>query len=117
MKKFLAAFALVALSAGLAMAAGEPGTGVLDSVHDMRQSAGAVDFGGNVRVCAFCHSPHHAYQDADPNAYYPLWSRQLDTESFDHYTSPTINASDYYLSLIHISEPTRRTPISYAVFC
>ena len=25
---------------------------------------------------------------------------------------------DYYnLSLIHISEPTRRTPISYAVFC
>src|SRR5680860_1729131 len=24
---------------------------------------------------------------------------------------------DYDLSLIHISEPTRRTPISYAVFC
>src|SRR5665647_3642063 len=23
----------------------------------------------------------------------------------------------HYLSLIHISEPTRRTPISYAVFC
>ena len=23
----------------------------------------------------------------------------------------------YYLSLIHISEPTRRTPMSYAVFC
>src|SRR5664279_6392857 len=23
----------------------------------------------------------------------------------------------YFLSLIHISEPTRRTPISYAVFC
>ena len=26
-------------------------------------------------------------------------------------------ASDRRLSLIHISEPTRRTPISYAVFC
>src|SRR5665647_546939 len=24
---------------------------------------------------------------------------------------------DLWLSLIHISEPTRRTPISYAVFC
>src|SRR5664279_2672203 len=24
---------------------------------------------------------------------------------------------EYHLSLIHISEPTRRTPISYAVFC
>ena len=28
-----------------------------------------------------------------------------------------IKASGAYLSLIHISEPTRRTPISYAVFC
>ena len=27
------------------------------------------------------------------------------------------NCSCTYLSLIHISEPTRRTPISYAVFC
>src|SRR5665647_3874996 len=26
-------------------------------------------------------------------------------------------AKAIYLSLIHISEPTRRTPISYAVFC
>src|SRR5665647_1732276 len=26
-------------------------------------------------------------------------------------------ASAHYISLIHISEPTRRTPISYAVFC
>src|SRR5680860_1650149 len=25
--------------------------------------------------------------------------------------------NDLWLSLIHISEPTRRTPISYAVFC
>ena len=28
-----------------------------------------------------------------------------------------IFCKDYFLSLIHISEPTRRTPISYAVFC
>src|SRR5665647_3751937 len=27
------------------------------------------------------------------------------------------NIINEYLSLIHISEPTRRTPISYAVFC
>src|SRR5680860_1233477 len=30
------------------------------------------------------------------------------------YVAPRITS---YLSLIHISEPTRRTPISYAVFC
>src|SRR5664279_6077142 len=29
----------------------------------------------------------------------------------------TKQGSGYGLSLIHISEPTRRTPISYAVFC
>ena len=29
----------------------------------------------------------------------------------------TKNQMGYVLSLIHISEPTRRTPISYAVFC
>ena len=29
------------------------------------------------------------------------------------FSFPTV----YLLSLIHISEPTRRTPISYAVFC
>ena len=28
-----------------------------------------------------------------------------------------LEADDPDLSLIHISEPTRRTPISYAVFC
>ena len=35
-------------------------------------------------------------------------------------TDPTVNMknlSDFYLSLIHISEPTRRRGISYAVFC
>ena len=106
MKKLLAALAMVALCASLAMAAGEPREGVLGSVHDMRQSAGAVDFGGNDRVCAFCHTPHHAYLDTDPNAYYPLWSRQLDTESFDPYTTPTINASDYYYADIAIG-PSR----------
>ena len=31
--------------------------------------------------------------------------------------SDTLVICDMDLSLIHISEPTRRTPISYAVFC
>src|SRR5665647_1990914 len=30
---------------------------------------------------------------------------------------PGGNGQGIHLSLIHISEPTRRTPISYAVFC
>src|SRR5680860_1641734 len=31
--------------------------------------------------------------------------------------SSKLSFMTWYLSLIHISEPTRRTPISYAVFC
>ncbi len=106
MKKLLAALSMVALTAGSAMALSAPGDGILGSVHDMRASAGAVDFGGNDRVCAFCHTPHHAYKDTDPNMYYPLWSRQLDTNTFQPYWSPTINASDYYSADIAIG-PTR----------
>ena len=37
------------------------------------------------------------------------------TRAYD-FTAQEINEA-YDLSLIHISEPTRRTPISYAVFC
>src|SRR5665647_1588376 len=32
-------------------------------------------------------------------------------------TIPFMKNNNFNLSLIHISEPTRRTPISYAVFC
>src|SRR5664279_456133 len=34
-----------------------------------------------------------------------------------HRDKNPIDVTAQYLSLIHISEPTRRTPISYAVFC
>jgi len=98
MKKILlAAVALLGMSTGIAMATqGDPGTGVLGSVHDMRgKQVGAVDLGGNDRVCAFCHTPHHAYQGSNPSDYYPLWSRQLDSTQFTPYVSSTINASDW----------------------
>ena len=96
MKKILLALGLVACSA-VAFAAGEPGTGVLLSVHDMRTATGSGpgSDGGNDRVCAFCHTPHHAYQGANPNDYYPLWSRTLDVQNFTPYASTTINAIDW----------------------
>src|SRR5665647_3499163 len=71
------------------------------------------------------------------NFVFPVWFYGLSLFFFIsgfvlHYTHPIISsrhgAIDFlkrrvariyplYLSLIHISEPTRRTPISYAVFC
>jgi cytochrome c553 len=96
MKKILLALSLVACAA-VAFAAGEPGTGVLGSVHDMRTATGSGpgSDGTNDRVCAFCHTPHHAYQGSDPNEYYPLWSRTLDVQNFTPYASSTINAIDW----------------------
>src|SRR5665647_3948635 len=39
-------------------------------------------------------------------------------DSHVHFREPGLtHKEDLELSLIHISEPTRRTPISYAVFC
>ena len=46
-------------------------------------------------VCAFCHTPHHAYQGTNPTNYYPLWSRTLDVQNFTPYRSATINAIDW----------------------
>src|SRR5680860_1616888 len=44
------------------------------------------------------------------------WSSTAEPASYSGLTrSATCSVPD--LSLIHISEPTRRTPISYAVFC
>ena len=37
--------------------------------------------------------------------------------SYGRLTRIPFQEIQWYLSLIHISEPTRRTPISYAVFC
>jgi cytochrome c553 len=96
-KQIRLAVAILALGAGAAYAAAGAGTGVLGSVHDMRNSAtvGATDFDGNNRVCAFCHTPHHAQTNVNADDYYPLWSRQIDTNTFDPYRSATINAVDY----------------------
>jgi hypothetical protein len=92
MKKIVLIALLVAMATPVLAA---PRDGVLDSMHDMRQAVGAVDFGGNDRVCAFCHTPHHAYLSTNADDYYPLWARELDVESFDPYYTATINAQDY----------------------
>jgi hypothetical protein len=73
MKKVLAAVALVALAA-TAYAGTTPGTGVVGSKHDINLTSGlTADSQG--RVCAFCHTPHHALSAG--GQYAPLWSHNL----------------------------------------
>src|SRR5664279_5919133 len=57
---------------------------------------------------------------AVPTRYATEYRRQGRTSVRDFrrvYQNPRTLDESLNLSLIHISEPTRRTPISYAVFC
>lgn len=78
--------------AGVSMADLAPGTGIVNSKHDMR---GYAEANGGARdqferVCAYCHTPHHAVEDLTAD-YMPLWSRTVTAEVFTGYDSPTID--------------------------
>src|SRR5664279_6320816 len=47
----------------------------------------------------------------------PRRAHKLSDQVLDHLEALQVADPTLRLSLIHISEPTRRTPISYAVFC
>ena len=95
-KKLFIALALSALtvSAAFATVTALPGTGVSGSVHDMNAVENRIQKDVQGRVCAFCHTPHHAMDSTDPNAgeYMPLWSHKLTTETYTQYDSATLDA-------------------------
>lgn len=62
------------------------GASVVSSKHDMRSF---VDDADTDQVCVFCHTPH---QTASANAQYPLWNKQVSTNTFGVYSSPTLDA-------------------------
>ena len=86
------AVAAFTMGATLAFAGAGAGTGIVDSKHDMRSYAashgGAAD--SLDRVCAYCHTPHHAVEDANAD-YMPLWSRAVTTGTFAGYESTTFS--------------------------
>ena len=99
MKKVLAvAFLISAVSASTAFAltyqgaSNTPASGVVTSKHNMNlYLETAKDTEG--RVCAFCHTPHHAIADASAT-YLPLWSHNITTQrTFAPYQSATLNAT------------------------
>ncbi|PLX91184.1 MAG: hypothetical protein C0619_07860 [Desulfuromonas sp.] len=93
MKKFLILLLLVLVSMpATAFAGADEGTGLPGSKHDINLLAGAqADVEG--RVCAFCHTPHHAIQNPAAD-YLPLWSHELNTStSFSPYATVTLDAN------------------------
>ncbi len=89
-KMMLSVLGIVAVSASAVFAGTAPGTGVVGSIHDMNLYSGATaDTQG--RVCAFCHTPHHALTEG--NDYLPLWSHLIPTTGYVPYASATIDAT------------------------
>ena len=98
----LGTIALCAMSAGMACAAsGDPGTGIYYSPHDLTHGPGG---GGGFpsllgwtadpqqRLCAYCHTPHHANQiKYGENEYVPLWSRAISKGEYTPYASATFS--------------------------
>jgi len=104
MKKILAVIAITGLFAAAAQAApsgpgATPGGGVLGSIHDMNvlgnvPGLGTIAPDAQGRVCAFCHTPHHALSNV-AFEYAPLWSHQFTSldapNKYDGYASPTFD--------------------------
>lgn len=64
--------------------------GVVETKHNLSASGpGALIAGEEVRVCIFCHTPHHANAVGD---YMPLWSRALSGANYYLYESSTMKA-------------------------
>lgn len=77
------------------------GEGISKSRHDINEfakSGGVPNVTGDSqeRVCAFCHTPHHAYtmdmQGAEAADYLPLWSHELTGKTYTGYASDSLQA-------------------------
>ena len=109
-KDLLLAVAVTALSASTAFALTPPGGGVLGSVHDMNSVGSTVQKDTQGRVCAFCHTPHHAITAAEAGDYMPLWSHQmteLTDDTYTQYASLTYDADDLGPTVDPLAGPSR----------
>lgn len=94
MKKLLATALLAAAALTAAVPAGaglNPGTGILQTSHDLSSATGRgalYNAGVNAdptldRVCIYCHAPHHTITTAEAAladiTYYPLWNHDITT--------------------------------------
>jgi hypothetical protein len=107
MKKLMSlvcAAALVTLCASAASALQDPGTGVYQSVHDLTNGPGGAGAPLTVpgfvtdpqqRLCAYCHTPHHAIAAGDAKAngadFLPLWSHDVSAVNYTPYISATFS--------------------------
>lgn len=113
-KQAITLLALAGIAAGATMVladTGSNGGGITGSKHDMNVFISS--YGGTpdteLRICAFCHTPHHAADTqklsstsiTDPETgettpveyttYLPLWSRNVPAGGYNEYVTATFN--------------------------
>jgi len=93
--------AAVTAASATAFAYTDAKTGISGSRHDINAFAvqggvAGVAKDSQERVCAFCHTPHHAYTTdmagAESADYLPLWSHELTAKTYTGYASDTLQA-------------------------
>ena len=79
---------------------GAAGSGIFGSVHNINYKFGPYFEDVQDRLCAFCHTPHHAYSATDPapigpvlatSGYAPLWSHGVSTANYTPYASDSFD--------------------------
>ena len=95
-----------AIACAVPVCAGDnsPGSGLYGSVHDLTNGPNFIGAPSaprvpgfqpdlEKRICAYCHTPHHAIKVGDPNTYgadyLPLWSHQVSSVMYTPYASPS----------------------------
>jgi len=94
---------LVISQVAVAVAGQAPGTGSVGSVHDMNTFAVVINDSMG-RVCAFCHTPHHADSSAGM-----LWVKPLDQQAsgLTPYTWSTFDNKKIPQNLDPLTGPSR----------
>src|SRR5678816_2500760 len=67
--------------------------------------------------CPFRRVPDNGIMDVTPHASVDEFFHDVVQDALEAVRLPVTEPTEWYLSLIHISEPTRLLSISYAVFC
>lgn len=77
--------------------------GVVASKHNMlKYNETGLSADSQGRVCAFCHTPHHALAGTQMANYMPLWSHELPTESYKAYDTTTLKVGSESLKGVTI---------------
>lgn len=118
---FISLFAVTLLWSGGVYAGQAPGTGILETAHDLSLATGRGGLYNQTdtldRICVYCHAPHHTLKLADAAGiqYLPLWNHEVTVQSYITYANGPDDPSDP--SHVSGAEATAGQPGSVSRLC